>query len=45
MGLRGLKVDLNIALFSRDFYTFLRASYLGIEDTLSNSDFTSLATK
>ena len=45
LGLRGLKVDLNIALFSRDFYTFLRASCLGIEDTLSNSDFTSLATK
>ena len=38
-----MKVDVNITLFSKYFSTFLRASCLGIEDTLSNSDFTNLA--
>ena len=39
----GLKVDVNITLFSKDFSTILPASCLAIEDTLSNSDLTNLA--
>ena len=36
LGPRGLKINVNITLFSKDFSTFLHASYLGIDDTLSN---------
>ena len=43
LGPRWLIVEVNITLFSKDFATFLRASCLVIEDTLSNSDFANLA--
>ena len=42
-GTSGLKVDVNITLFLKDFSTFLRASYLGMKDTSENSDYTNSA--
>ena len=39
----GLKVDVNITLFSKDFSTFWCTAWLRIEDNLPNSDFTNIA--
>ena len=38
-----MKLDINITVFSKDFSVISRDLCLGIEDTLSNSDFTNLA--